>query len=191
MHETALAHIDARVRGYASSAKQHQVPGAEVFGVDQLSETAQLRHAAWGRNAQLVAIHVADQATAIESSLRRVAAITVRRADQAQRMDSQVTGLIGRQSGRRSPRWRIASRRRCAGATCEQQRGDENGRAGKSGAHSSRLTDALRARRYGQDLSRANRQSRTAASPKRAPSLRLTLTFSYVMTARIAITSMY
>ena len=77
MHKTALAHIDTRVRGYASVAKQHQIPSAEIPGVDQFSEAAQLRHAAWGRNAQLVAIHVADQATAVESGLRRVTTVTV------------------------------------------------------------------------------------------------------------------
>jgi len=51
MHETAPAHIDARMCRYASGTEQHQVPGAKVPGVDQLPETAQLRHAAWGRNA--------------------------------------------------------------------------------------------------------------------------------------------
>src|SRR6218665_2743452 len=67
MDKAPLAHVDASMRGDASSAAKHQVAAAQLAAGNGLAPSAQLRHGARRCPAYAVAVDVADQSAAIEA----------------------------------------------------------------------------------------------------------------------------
>ena len=97
MHKTPFSHIDTGVRGCAAP-EQHQVAHAQFARGDGLAEIIELRHRTWRRYASATLVDVANEAAAIKATVRCVAAIAVRRADEAHRMDGDVVRLLGRKA---------------------------------------------------------------------------------------------
>ena len=116
VHETAFADKDAGVEGPAA-AEDHQITGADLGLVDRAPKVGELGDGARRRHACAGFVDVTDQPAAVEAAVGRVAAPAVGRADQAQRVDGDVTGL--RFGQRRRQAW--APRRGCAGTAGEQQ----------------------------------------------------------------------
>ncbi|MCY1181054.1 hypothetical protein D9M73_215360 [compost metagenome] len=131
MNETPFAHIDAGMTDLAAAigGEKHQI--AALQGIDTDARGAhgdQFASGARQADARGVTVDVADEATAVETAVRGVAAPAIGRADQAYGAEQHVfggrRGLLDGGGDRRGIR-----RRRLARTSGEQRGQDKNGKA--------------------------------------------------------------
>jgi hypothetical protein len=96
MDELAFADIDADMaEGAAHGVEEHEVAGLELAAVDLLGGGCLLFGAAGEHVADRLVVHGADEAAAIETRFRRVAAAAVRHAEEADGGHHQVGSSFG------------------------------------------------------------------------------------------------
>ncbi len=126
MHKAAAADVNAGMVGDGGLAKQHQIPGLQNLLRNAAAPERQLSRGARRLDTGAALVHVANQAAAVKTGLWRVAAVAVRRAHQAQRIQGYVVGLLGIEAaGHRIKNFRGGrglGRQRDAAATCERSR---------------------------------------------------------------------
>src|SRR6185295_1070802 len=123
MDKARLADVDACVGGTSTDSEDHQVPRAGMGGRHRLAPGADHPYGSWGCDVGSTLIDVADQSTAIEATVWRVAAIAVERAHESHGLQGCLQGLLVGHG--RSPQWldrhrvrpRVADSRRAADQT--------------------------------------------------------------------------
>ena len=114
MHKAPIAHINPGMRWLTALREQHQIPGSQRTVLHRFTPILQFGNGAWCFHANSDLIDMVDQATAIETAIRGVTPITIRRPHQTQCVKRDILGLIRRQTRgdvcHRSI-WRIMHRR--------------------------------------------------------------------------------
>src|SRR5690606_4860547 len=92
MHETPLTYVDRRMAHLATSTgrEEQQIARLKRVARNTDAERAHGARGTWQRHAGRAAIDIADQSAAIETAVRRIAAVTVRRAHQPQRREQHL-----------------------------------------------------------------------------------------------------
>ena len=94
MHKAAFTHINAGMGWHIVLRKKHQIARAKIVLWHWVSPIAQLGHGAWRHNAGTGFENVGNQAAAVKTTVRRVAAIAVRGSNQAKGVNSDVISLL-------------------------------------------------------------------------------------------------
>ena len=95
MYKTALSHVNACMGYRAALGEQNQITGSDPVICNRIAPSIEFGHSA--RRCDLCAclVHVANQATAVKSRFRGIAAIPVGRANQTDSVDGHIARLIG------------------------------------------------------------------------------------------------
>ena len=93
MDKTPVPHIDARMGGHLALGKQDQIPGANQVTGYRLSPMLQPGDGARRCHPGPGLVHMANEATAIKTGVRRVAPIAVRRSHQTNGINGDVFRL--------------------------------------------------------------------------------------------------
>src|SRR5690606_29883260 len=104
MHEASFANVDAGMADIATAAgrKEHQVAGLQCTAFDAgRPQGAQLGRGAWQLDTGGIAIYEADQSATVETARWRIAAPTVRGADQTDGAKQYVAGNRSRGTRRK------------------------------------------------------------------------------------------
>lgn len=102
MDKTPVPHVDARMGGHLTLGKQNQIPGANQVTGYRLPPMLQPGDGSGRCNPGPGLVHMANEATAIKTGVRRIASIAIRRSHQTNGINGDVFRLRLRES-----RWHL------------------------------------------------------------------------------------
>ena len=105
MNKAAISDIDAGVRGQFALPKKNQVASTKAAVMHRLAPRLQPGYGSGWHHACAGLVHMTYEPAAVKATVRRIAAVAIRRADQADGIEGDVTGLL-----RGDARWQLRCR---------------------------------------------------------------------------------